>query len=104
MTLRDIQKPQKPNEFTVLSGVPWPELGHKPSPFNDKFFDPSKNILSKKEYFGRFLGITEATTEVSSEGAMLPLHQEEHNSQTVNYNHGPGIKEWIVIENHLSAR
>ena len=50
------------------------------------------------------MGITEATTEVSSEGTKLAMHLEEHNAQTVNYNHGPGLKEWIVIENNLTLK
>ena len=104
VTLKDIQKPPKRNEFTALTLIPWSALGQKPSPFDSKIFDPSKNILSKEDNFGRFLGITEATTEVSSEGTKLAMHLEEHNAQTVNYNHGPGLKEWIVIENNLTLK
>ena len=77
--------------------VPWTELGDKPSPFENKFYDPEKSILTIPKFFGKYLGLTQPTTEVNSTGSMLAMHLEENFGQTVNFNHGPGTKLWIVI-------
>lgn len=83
--------------------VPWQELGTKPSPFEKQFFDPSNSIISIPKYFGKYMGLTEATTEVNSIGSMLAMHTEENFAQTLNFNHGPGIKLWIVIESQYTV-
>ena len=83
--------------------VPWQELGTKPSPFENKFFDPSNSIISIPKFFGKYLGLTEATTEVNSIGSKLAMHTEENFAQALNYNHGPGIKLWIVIESRYTV-
>ena len=104
VTLRDVLKPHKSDEFTCLSAVPWKDLGDKPSPFDDSFYDPTESILSIDRYFGQYFGITDATTEVSPAGSMLPMHTEEHFAQTINFNHGPGVKLWVVIKSKFTLK
>ena len=104
ITLKDVLKIHKSNEFTVLSVIPWTELGDKPSPFDDSFWDPNDSILSNASYFGEINGITKATTEVTPAGSMLPMHTEVHFASALNFNHGPGVKLWVVIESKFTLK
>ena len=104
VTLKDVLKLQGPNEFTVVSGVPFSELGEKPSPFENEFYDPSNSILSNVGNFGQCYGITEPTTEVSSEGSKLAMRTEHNYAQLINFNHGPGAKLWVVVESKFTLR
>ena len=104
VTLNDVLKQGKSNEFTVLSVIPWSQLGDKPSPFDDDFYDPSNSILSNQENFNQYYGITKPTTEVSPSGSMLAMHQEEHNAQAINFNYGPGSKLWVVVDSRFTLK
>ena len=104
VTLKDVLKPHRSDEFTTLSLLPWFKLGEQPSPFDESFYDPSSSILTNKENFGKVFGITEPTTEVSPAGSMLPMHLKEHHAQAINFNHGPGVKLWVVIESKFTLK
>ena len=79
--------------------MPLEVLGDQPSPFKEQFHDPDCQILSTEKNFGKYLGITEASTEISSAGSEVAMRSEDNYGRLFSFNRGPGVKMWTVIEN-----